>query len=186
MTKDSPVEILQYAWEFDIVLDLYKRVKPKTVLEIGSLYGGTIFHWLDKGEDDVSVMSLDLFSTVDFGETIELWRSWQKEDQKLVAMKIDSTTPIAINHVKGRFKDGIDWLFIDGDHTKEGCASDFYNYFQLVSENGYCIFHDIVGENGVQEFWNELKNNQNYDLPKIEICHSKYHLGIGIIQKWKP
>jgi len=184
MTKDCPVEILQYAWEFDIVIDLYKRVKPKTVLEIGSLYGGTLYHWLNKGEADLSVLSIDLFSTVDFDETKKLWESWKGNRQQLKVLKGNSTSAEIFETVINEFKNGIDWLFIDGDHSYEGVKIDYQNYFPLLSENGYCVFHDIVGENGVSKFWNELKRSLNANYPVIEICHSKYNLGIGVIQKW--
>lgn len=185
MTKDCPVEILQYAWEFDVVLDLYKRAKPKTVLEIGSLYGGTLYHWLNIGEPDVSILSIDLFATIDYFETQTLWASWVKYEQSLTAVKQNSLSIESIQLAQDKFKEGIDWLFIDGDHSKEGVKSDYNNYFPLVSENGYCIFHDIFGENGVSEFWNELKEKLDGRFPIIEICHSRYNLGIGIIQKWQ-
>lgn len=188
MTKDSPVEILQYAWEFDIVLDLYKRAKPKVVLEIGSLYGGTLYHWLNTGESDVRVLSIDLFATIDFEKTKKLWQSWIKEEQLISVMKADSHSSETIKLVTdaaNNFTNGIGWLFIDGDHSYNGVKADYENYFPLLGENGYCIFHDIFGENGVSEFWNELKNKLNGRFPVIEMCHSKYHLGIGVIQKWK-
>lgn len=184
MTKDCPVEILQYAWEFDIVLDLYKRVKPRTVLEIGSLYGGTIYHWLTKSEIDVTVMSVDLFVSLNELETSKLWQSWKKKGQLLKCIKGNSASSETIDSVKSELKDGVDWLFIDGDHSYQGVKSDYENYSPLLNENGYCIFHDIFGENDVAKYWTELKDKLGHDVPIIEICHSKYKLGIGIIQKY--
>lgn len=185
MIKECPVEILQYRWEFDILLDLYKRVKPKVVLEIGSLYGGTIYHWLKEADWDVSVISIDLFNTIDFEETQQLWQSWVKEGQYLLGVKGDSSSADTIEAVKNIItnvgKGGVDWLFIDGDHSYEGAKKDYENYSKLLSKDGYTIFHDVVGENGVRELWSEIKTGK----PVIEICHVKHNLGIGIIQKWE-
>lgn len=65
---------------------------------------------------------------------------------------------------------GVDVLFIDGDHTYEGVRSDYLNYRDLVREGGIIAFHDIVGDYGtrfgrktvnctgdVPVFWSRLK-----------------------------
>ena len=41
------------------------------------------------------------------------------------------------------FQRPIDLLFIDGDHTIEGCASDFLLYAPHVAVGGYILLHDI-------------------------------------------
>jgi hypothetical protein len=42
----------------------------------------------------------------------------------------------------GSFKE-INLLFIDGDHSIEGCDFDFQNYSPYVPEKGYLVFHDF-------------------------------------------
>jgi len=37
----------------------------------------------------------------------------------------------------------IDLLFIDGDHSKEACDSDFLNYAPFVCPGGYVLLHDF-------------------------------------------
>ena len=37
----------------------------------------------------------------------------------------------------------LDLLFIDGDHSQEGCAFDFENFSPLVKSGGYLLFHDF-------------------------------------------
>ena len=37
----------------------------------------------------------------------------------------------------------LDLLFIDGDHSQEGCAFDFENFSPLVKSGGYLLFLDF-------------------------------------------
>lgn len=36
----------------------------------------------------------------------------------------------------------VDVIFIDGDHTYEGCRADFERYSPFLKESGYIFFHD--------------------------------------------
>lgn len=78
----------------------------------------------------------------------------------------------------------IDILFIDGDHSYNGCMSDFNNYSPMVRKNGIIGFHDI----GEQRFDVRTKV-----WPKIQSQYKKTwefvfkpgHFGIGVIVKDK-
>ena len=41
--------------------------------------------------------------------------------------------------------DKADILYIDGDHAAESTESDFKNYMNMVSPDGYIIIHDVSG-----------------------------------------
>lgn len=190
MTKGCPVDVLQYEWEFDFVLDLYKRVRPKVILEIGTLYGGTIYQWLKNGEWNATVIGIDLFANMDYQETKSLWQSWEAADQEIIAIKGNSCESAVmyelVDVLLKRNLIGIDWILIDGDHSKGGVSADFNRYWPLLNDGGFCIVHDIVGEAGVSEWWNEFKKSDiGANLPRVEITHPKHPLGIGIIQKWE-
>lgn len=46
--EQCPVPILQSPWEFEQLFEVYKRVAPKKVVEIGSFYGGTLWFWCNE------------------------------------------------------------------------------------------------------------------------------------------
>lgn len=46
--------------------------------------------------------------------------------------------------VESEFPDGIDLLFIDGDHRRQGVISDFNAYFPLVNSGGFIVFDDYL------------------------------------------
>lgn len=61
---------------------------------------------------------------------------------------------------------GIDFLFIDGDHTYEGIKRDFELYSPLLAPESLTAFHDIASEEqsenyGVTRFWREVRQGRN-------------------------
>ena len=45
--------------------------------------------------------------------------------------------------IEGELSDGIDILYIDGDHSIEGVFDDFRTYYEDVRVGGYILLHDI-------------------------------------------
>jgi predicted O-methyltransferase YrrM len=80
---------------------------------------------------------------------------------------------------------GIDYLFIDGDHTYAGVKQDFEMYSPLVRRGGLVAFHDICVHTSqeqceVDRFWREIRTQfksrefvQNPDQGKY---------GIGVLE----
>ena len=69
--------------------------------------------------------------------------------------------------------ENIDFLFIDGDHSIEGCKFDFENYGTNLKIGGYLAFHDYYeGRNELGPTWvidNIVKRNSAYiDFKKFD------------------
>ncbi|MDX1486258.1 MAG: class I SAM-dependent methyltransferase [Alphaproteobacteria bacterium] len=45
----------------------------------------------------------------------------------------------------------LDLLFIDGDHSREGCLNDLQNWWDSVVPGGHIVLHDCYFGNGVQD-----------------------------------
>lgn len=45
----------------------------------------------------------------------------------------------------------VDFLWIDGDHSYEGCLSDIKNWFPYLKNNGWICLHDYANPCGVQQ-----------------------------------
>lgn len=54
------------------------------------------------------------------------------------------------------FEGEIDFLFIDGDHSYEGCRIDFEAWIPKVRDGGMVIFHDVLWAEGVQRVIREM------------------------------
>lgn len=62
-------------------------------------------------------------------------------------------------------------LFIDGDHSYEGCKRDIDAWFPLVKKNGVMLFHDCDETSpGVIQAVAEFVNNYQGELKEFTLC----------------
>jgi len=182
----QPVQIKE---EIIQLLNILAKVNPRTLLEIGTAEGGTLFLFCQVASPDATIISVDLPGRLFGGGypewRIPLYKSFAKERQKIHLIKADSHDPKTLEIVKRILSGGkLDFLFIDGDHTYEGVKRDFKMYSQLVRKGGIIAFHDIVPgppENvgGVPTFWNEIKQSFTYN--EIVKDQRQEWAGIGVI-----
>ena len=161
--------------EFWTLIEEVSKIQPTRILEIGSAHGGTLFFWDQIAEPDATIVSV--CRQVGSGITVDLTNT----KSNLTLLKRDSHSPETVAEVAGIFEDGIDFIFIDGDHSYDGVKEDYENYSPLVRPGGLVGFHDIcmaaddlsLHNMGVSKFFREL------DVPnKKRIEHS---FGIGIV-----
>ena len=179
--------------ELGPLVDFIKsRREPKTVLEIGSAKGGTLWLWCRLASLDALICSVDL-PNGKFGggygpELVPVLQSYRNPDQRLSLIRGDSHDPAIRNAVLRTF-DGrqLDLLFIDGDHTLEGVTRDWEDYSPMVKPGGLILFHDIVDHSHgafcdcqVKPLWDRLKGDyEHYEF----IGSGDAWGGIGVIVK---
>jgi len=172
------------------LLRILKGLKPRTILEIGTASGGTLFLFTQVAEPDAIIISIDLpggpFGGGYPAWKIPLYKSFARyPTQRIYLLRADSHNVNTLRKVKKILGNKlIDFLFIDGDHTYEGVKKDFEMYSPLVRKGGVIAFHDIVEhppETGceVNMFWNEIKYNYKY-LEIVRDWNQKW-AGIGVI-----
>jgi predicted O-methyltransferase YrrM len=156
---------LQNELELRALLALLERERPKTVVEIGSYSGGSLFLWSRVAASDATLVAVDVTDRILRGRSPRAYfcRAFQQPSQKLTTLfGRDSHDPVTRREVERALRGKkIDFLFIDGDHTYEGVAADFELYVDLVREGGLIAFHDIVHEMTpgfieVARFWRDF------------------------------
>jgi predicted O-methyltransferase YrrM len=158
--------------EFVSLLRLLKRRKIKTIVEIGTAQGGTLYTWCKIATSDALIISIDLPGGPFGGgytlNDIKKFRKHRRKNQKLHFLRKDSHKQETKNKLL-EILDGrkIDFLFIDGDHSYRGVKKDFQQYSPLVKQRGLIVLHDIlrhpkVPECKVDKFWNEMKRKYKY------------------------
>ena len=191
--KGCPVPIYQDEGELNRLIELVKELQPKRILEIGSLYGGTMWYWMHavKGAEivsvDIGVGAPDSrFSDMEYAR-INLWPEWERETGCIITqIRADSTSPETVKSVKEYTP--FDFIFIDGGHYYETVISDWKNYWPMLRKGGLLAFHDIAYPDGnrdnygVGRAWREVRDNGKWQ-EFIRENNPEQWMGIGVM--WK-
>lgn len=166
---------------------LIQDQQPKTIVEIGTDRGGTLYVWTQALPSAERFVSIDLPGG-DFGGGYSTGRAtfYSSFTQKPVTcLRKDSHNPAtkkalvnAINH------EPIDFLFIDGDHTYPGVKQDHTMYKDLMADDGIIAFHDILpnpeaSRCNVDRFWDGIK--PDHTTTEIIADEDQGGGGIGVI-----
>jgi predicted O-methyltransferase YrrM len=188
--KIAPIQVRSELRNF---LSFVEKLKPRSVLEIGTGRGGTLFLLTRAAAPDAVLLSVDLSSVKDlrFGggdvsRRKPLFEAFALHSQRVHFLVGDShavETRECVEQVLAGA--GVDLLFIDGDHTADGVTRDFELYRDLVRPGGVIAFHDIVdGKHefvgGVPHFWRSIKTPDALEF----IADSRQGgYGIGLLRR---
>lgn len=161
---------MQKVPELAALIDLVSNGEPKRIMEIGFGRGGTAWAWSKIS----SVEQLILLNLPDGP-----WGGGK--DDEVVKMIAENTTA-RVDYIAGnsqnaealeavearlmtlaRGTDGVlDFLMIDGDHSRAGVMADYDLYKNFVRPGGLIAFHDIAEhppetQCEVKLFWDKLK-----------------------------
>lgn len=155
-------------WEYAIahkILSTFMK-PPEAVLEIGVYGGWTMMGWLLLGAKQA--VALDI---------------WKRPSAPLPSnvtfIEADSHKRETLARVKQALPNGVDFLFIDGDHSLEGCEADYNMYAPLVRPGGAIGYHDIL-DGGVRSTWREMVKR----YPTVQIQNTNpdgSRLGLGLV-----
>jgi cephalosporin hydroxylase len=179
--------------EFEELLKIYRELSPKYFMEIGSMYGWSLQHFIYYGKDESTAVVVDLpvrnfigakdwrVEKQEYNYT-NVWPIWAKQKKcRLFLIPDSSLKQTTLSKVKSVLDDTkLDFLFIDGDHRYEAIKSDYEMYSPLVRSGGIIGFHDIGEheEGGGRRFWMEIRDKFNYK----EILRDKNkEKGIGLL-----
>jgi predicted O-methyltransferase YrrM len=129
-------------WEMEYLFCVARDAKVG-ILETGRFNGGSLFVMSCAAPESVPLWSIDLAPQND---------AFLKE--RLAAFRPNSKIDLIVGdsqHTKYPQIGDVDVLFIDGDHTYEGCAADIENWYGNLLAGGHLVFHDSYqGRHGVQ------------------------------------
>lgn len=114
-------------WHINFILHLISIIKPASYLEVGIFHCG-LFNQVIPYVD--SLVGLDMDSSAG---------TYMKTNSKCEF--INSTSS---DFFKQQIKLGrkFDFIFIDGDHSKEAVEADFLGAFEVLNDNGIILLHD--------------------------------------------
>lgn len=105
---------------------------------------------------------------VDKGKSLSVARMVAKEGVIVCGVdlrddpKVPGTNFIQRDSTKAKYYKKVNVIFIDGDHTYEGCKADIDNWYPQMVKKGVMLFHDCDAtspgvERAVKEFAEEHK-----------------------------
>lgn len=144
-------------WEGDYLYAMAALAK-KGIVETGRFYGGSTF-LLACANPKVPIYSIDIDP---------------QDDEKLKNIFADQNIGKRVDLIvgdsqKGRFKQvkKYDFLFIDGDHSYQGCLNDLNNWFPRLEKGGHIILHDSYA--GYEEVMPAVMDFIDKNRRKLEI-----------------
>jgi cephalosporin hydroxylase len=184
------IEPWQVKSELVPLLEILQERRPRTIVEIGTASGGTLFLLTRVAAPDALLVSIDLPRAA-FGGGYARWRgrlyeAFARERQRIVLVRADSHTPETAERLQSLLGErAIDFLFIDGDHTYDGARKDFETYRRFVAVDGLVAFHDIVPGSaelvgGVPTLWQELRGR--YGGEELVDDWGRGSCGIGLLR----
>jgi len=179
------IQPYQIKKEITKFLELAYALGPKSLIEIGTANGGTLFLFCRIANPQATIVSIDLRGIPDWRK--QFINTFAKDKQRLHLIRGDSHNNQVLGKVQAISPIGFDLLFIDGDHSYRGVKKDFDMYSNLI-KSGIIAFHDITphdrthdpkGVVRVVDFWNEIKESYRY----LEIVEDKKQGwgGIGVL-----
>jgi predicted O-methyltransferase YrrM len=200
---DSPEKVVDFSFnaaggliypgqirsEYVRLATIVQQRKPQVIVEIGTANGGTLLAWCALAQPQAVVVSIDLPGGI-HGGGYAYWRSFiyrhfRQPGQSLHLFRADSHLPGTREALQKILPpQGIDFLFIDGDHTYEGVKADFKMYSPLVRQGGFVALHDICThppemDCHVDKFWREVQ--QKYKTYEIIENVNQGGFGIGVV-----
>lgn len=167
--------------------------RPRTVLEIGTCHGGTLYLWCQAAHPEGTLVGIDLpegeFGGGYHSSRTRFYAQFAQPGQRLHLLRADSHAPQTADQVRTLTgANPVDFLFIDGDHTYEGVKQDFLNYSPMLAEGGTIAFHDILKREDqprieVWKLWLELKR-QHECHEWVDTLPGGRPIGIGVI-RWR-
>ncbi len=148
------------------IKDYIMKDECKNYFEIGTHFGHSLCNVL-QSKYPSKIVSCDLFlrgSTIagdcQIGDVEALanknMKSFNTSGYDCKILRGNSWSQEMFVRVKNEFPEGIDLLFIDGDHRRKAVMSDFEKYFPLVNSGGYIVFDDYLPL---------VYNNKNRECP---------------------
>lgn len=161
--EDLPAEFIRLCpWEMEYVFAVARRARLG-ILETGRFNGGSLFVMACAAKKGVPIHSIDIAPQNDL--LLKGILSAFVPEANIDIILGDS------QHTKYPQIGTVDVLFIDGDHSYEGCMADTENWYGNLAVSGHLLFHDAyLGDHGVQDAIADFVDRH----PELQVIQSPF------------
>lgn len=165
-----------------IYYGLSKIIKPKTVVVIGSGTGFSPSMFALGGSEKVYFIDAS-YNEKEHGYN-RGWggtSKWTSDGEKVFdELNISENVELIVSESKDvQWSADIDILLIDGDHTYEGCKSDWLKYGPYAK---YVLFHDSLHEENNTYKWGVKKLVDELSNMGYSIINLPFYAGLSILE----
>jgi len=145
--------------------------KPKTILELGTSLGlGTLYSALP--DSNATVYTIE-----GCPETAKIaaqnFKELEAKNIKQIIGNIDEELPVLLRKI-----DGLDFVYLDGNHQKQATLDYFYQCLGKAGNDTIFYFDDIRWSKEMEEAWEEIKANE-----KVRLTVDLFFSGIVFFRK---
>ena len=170
---------------------IVEKLKPDTIVELGSHYGVSFFSFCEAAEHyspNSYIYAIDTWEGDDqagyyknsvYEQVSSHWEQYHSQRSALIRSRFEE----AVDHFKDK---SIDIIHIDGLHTYDAVKNDFETWKAKLKNDGTIIFHDwnVRKEGfGVWKLWEEIKESGEFRCMQTP---NGYGLGIATKAHMKP
>jgi predicted O-methyltransferase YrrM len=162
-TSELPRDYIRLdPWEMEYMFVVASRAR-KGIVEIGRFNGGSAFV-MACANSEVPIYSVDFAPKND-----DLLRSY------FAKFGVGKNVELIVGdsqHTKHPQVKEYDVLFIDGDHSYDGCTADINDWYPDLAVGGHLIFHDsyATDEHGVQKSVSDFLESH----PELQVIQPPY------------
>jgi predicted O-methyltransferase YrrM len=154
-----------------LIFRLAANHQPKNMIELGTCLGVTTAY-LAKAQPTANVLTIE-----GCPETAKVahqnFNDLALKNIELQVGNFNELLPMAITAAEQ-----LDFVYVDGNHTKEATLNYFNWCLPKINENSLLIFDDIYWSKGMKEAWQEIKNH-----PQVTITIDLFWIGLVYFKK---
>ncbi len=149
---------------------LVAYLKPSEILEIGTSVGlATVA--MRSGNDAATITTVEGCSATS-GIAQEAFEHFGFSDIEQINNKFD------VFFDSENFRSELDFVFVDGNHSKEATLDYFNKLLPKMTNEGVIIFDDIYWSSAMTEAWQTICNH-----PKVTVSIDTYQWGLAFFRK---
>jgi predicted O-methyltransferase YrrM len=154
-----------------LIYRLVAYQNPRNIVELGTCLGITTAY-LAKAQPNAHVLTIE-----GCPETAAVAnKNFEELNLSNIELQIgnfNNLLPVAINKAET-----LDFVYIDGNHTKEATLNYFNGCLPKINENSLLIFDDIYWSQGMKEAWEIIKNH-----PNVTVTIDLFWIGLVYFRK---
>jgi len=153
-----------------LLYNLVSFFKPKSIIELGTSFGLTS-SYMAKANPDAQIVTIEGCSQT-ISIAVQFFEKLEIQNIRTTNASFDVALPEVLN------KNAADFIFFDGNHTKEATLKYFNMALPFAHNDSIFIFDDIHWSQSMDAAWQIIKSN-----PLITVSIDLFDVGIVFFKK---